>query len=344
MTAELEIGARAQATARCGASGNMVFAALDLGTNNCRLLVARPTRNGFRVIDAFSRIVRLGEGMGAERQLSDAAMERTLDALKACAEKMARRGVGAGRHVATEACRRARNGAEFLDRVKRETGIALEIIDADEEARLALVGCASLLDGRVPHGLILDIGGGSTELVWVDLDGDRPIMRDYLSLPFGVVGLAETYGGDAIPRDVYESMVARVTETLIAFDRRHGIAERVAERTVQMVGTSGTVTTLAGIYLDLPRYNRAKVDGTWLDFDQIHRISRRLAAMNLSERAEHPCIGFDRADLVVAGAAILDAICRLWPIGRLRVADRGLREGILYGLMGRHGFAAMPHG
>ena len=311
-----------------------VYAALDLGTNNCRLLVARPNRDGFRVIDSFSQIVRLGEGMAECDDLGEEAMVRTIGALKECAEKMARRGVTAARCVATEACRRAGNGAEFLTRVHAETGIRLEIIGADEEAQLAVDGCASLLRDDRPHALVLDIGGGSTELIWLDVLGDgRTEMRDYESLPFGVVEFAERYGRDRVSPGAYQAMVTQVIESLASFERRHGIGAHVGESRVQMLGTSGTVTTLAGILLKLSRYNRRRIDGTYLRFDEIARISRDLIAMDYEERAGQPCIGHERADLVVAGTAILEGICRLWPVGRLRVADRGLREGILLGLL-----------
>ncbi len=311
-----------------------VYAALDLGTNNCRLLIARPSRDGFRVIDAFSEIVRLGEGMTDRDELVEDAMGRTLEALKACADKMARRGVTAARCVATEACRRARNRVEFLARVHAETGIRLETIGPDEEAQLAVDGCASLLRDDHPHALVLDIGGGSTELIWLDVLGDgRTEMRDFESLPFGVVQFAERYGRDRVAAESYRAMVARVSDALAEFERRHGIGVHVDARRVQMLGTSGTVTTLAGILLKLSRYSRRRIDGTYLDFDEISRVSRDLVAMDYEQRAGQPCIGYERADLVVAGAAILEGICRVWPVGRLRVADRGLREGILLGLM-----------
>ncbi|MCP4330030.1 MAG: Ppx/GppA family phosphatase [Alphaproteobacteria bacterium] len=311
-----------------------IYAALDLGTNNCRLLIARPSREGFRVIDSFSRIVRLGEGLSDTGDLDEDAMARTLDALKVCAEKMARRGVTVTRSVATEACRRARNGAEFLDRVRAETGIRFEIIDSDEEARLALVGCSSLLHDSHPHALVIDIGGGSTELIWLTVsDTGAPAMQDFVSLPFGVVGFAERFGGGRVSADEYDTMVSHVVDGLVPFEDRHRISIHVESGQVQMLGTSGTVTTLAGILFDLRRYNRRRVDGSYLDFDDIFGVSRRLAAMSCAERATHPCIGAERADLVVAGAAILEGICRLWPVGRLRVADRGLREGILMGLV-----------
>jgi exopolyphosphatase/guanosine-5'-triphosphate,3'-diphosphate pyrophosphatase len=323
------------AAARRALPGEVV-AALDLGTNNCRLLVARVTPRGFRVIDAFSRITRLGEGLGASGVLAEGAMARTIEALAACAAKIESRGAVRGRYVATEACRRAGNCAEFLARVEAATGLRLEIIPTEEEARLAVAGCASLLDPAIPSGLVFDIGGGSTEASWVRLagDGGAPEILDTVSLPHGVVSLTERYGGDRIASETYAAMLDEVRRDLRAFEARHGIAARVAAGAVQMLGSSGTVTTLAGIHLGLPRYIRALVDGTTLDFAAIGALSRRLAGLSLAERATQPCIGRERADLVVAGCAILEAICETWPVGRLRVADRGVREGILIGLSG----------
>ncbi len=313
-----------------------VYAALDLGTNNCRLLIARESPAGFRIIDAFSRIVRLGEGVGRDGRLSDAAIERTIDALKICAEKIRRRGVTHGRHVATEACRRASNGASFLERVSRETGIDLEIISAAEEARLAVVGCAPLLEAPRRQALLFDIGGGSTELMWLRVGrGSTPRMVDLLSLPYGVVNLAERYGGRQVGQESYESMVEEVRAALAPFEEKHGIAAAIERGLVQMLGTSGTVTTLAGVHLDLARYDRALIDGCYLDFEALRAVSKRICAMSYEERAAHPCVGPERADLVIAGVAILEAICRAWPVGRLRVADRGVREGILVGLSQR---------
>jgi exopolyphosphatase/guanosine-5'-triphosphate,3'-diphosphate pyrophosphatase len=320
-----------------GADGwGEIYAALDLGTNNCRLLVARANGSGFRVIDAFSRIVRLGEGVNASGVLSEAAMRRTLDALKICAGKIVYRGVTRARYVATEACRRAGNCESFLDRVREVTGIAIETISTAEEARLAVNGCAPLLDPTFPYAIVFDIGGGSTELVWLRLQSAssrEPEILGVVSLPFGVVTFTERYGGDAISAAAYEAMIDEAQAAMVSFARQHGIAEMVASGGVQMLGSSGTVTTLAGISLGLPRYNRNLVDGSMLLFDEIRAVSAGLAAADFAARAAHPCIGSERADLVVAGCAILEAICRLWRVGRLRVADRGLREGILFDLL-----------
>jgi exopolyphosphatase / guanosine-5'-triphosphate,3'-diphosphate pyrophosphatase len=317
-----------------GEAAEPVYAALDLGTNNCRLLVARPAAGGFRVIDAFSRIVRLGEGVGTSGCLSEAAIERTIEALQVCARKISLRGVTNGRSVATEACRRAGNCAAFLDRVRDETGIDLEIISTHEEAQLALAGCQPLLDGAEPHALVFDIGGGSTELIWLTLGADgHAEIHDTMSIPCGVVNFAERYGGDRIGSAVYEAMIADVAARLAPFEAVNGICRKIECGQVQMLGTSGTVTTIAGVHKKLPRYDRALVDGCHLTFEEIEAANQHLAALDYRGRAALACIGPERADLVVAGSAILDAICRTWPTGRLRVADRGLREGILFNLM-----------
>ena len=310
-----------------------VYAALDLGTNNCRLLVARPLPHGFHVIDAFSRIVRLGEGVGASGCLSDLAMERTLSALRICAGKIKRRQVTRLRGIATAACRLAENGDAFTERIKQEIGLELEVISTDEEARLAVAGCRSLMSDDARHVLVFDIGGGSTEITWYEAGRDAGSVRECLSIPEGVVTLAERFGGGEIPLGNYEAMIARISDYLSPFEARHGLNAQICENQVQMVGTSGTVTTLAGVHLDLPRYDRKIVDGTWLTFEQATCTAARLREMSLDERANHPCIGHGRADLVIAGCAVLEAICRTWPIGRLRVGDRGLREGVLISMM-----------
>lgn len=300
------------------------------------MLVARPleTGSGFRVIDAFSRITRLGEGLATSGRLSEEAMKRTIDALAACSDKIIRNRVTRRRLVATEACRRAANCAEFAERVKAETGLDLDIITADEEAGLALAGCASLLDPAIPRALVFDIGGGSTELVWVANLPEGRRVDGMQSLPLGVVTLAEQFGRDIHDPARYPQVVAAITDRLMTFEDRHGIAAQLAGNTVQMIGTSGTVTTLGALHLDLCRYDRSQVDGLRLKFEHIHAITRKLAAMSATERARHPCIGPERADLVIAGCAILEAMCRLWPLGRLTVADRGVREGLLHTMMG----------
>ena len=315
------------------------YAALDLGTNNCRLLIARPSRDGFTIIDAFSRIVRLGEGLAASGRLSEDAIERAIAALAVCADKLRRRNVTLVRSVATEACRRAENGDDFVARVRAETGIRLEIIDPGEEARLAVLGCQILLpDGDGP-GLIFDIGGGSTELVLVDTTQGEARILDWFSAPWGVVSLTEAEGGDRQSADAgeclaaYRRMHARATEAFAGFAPRLPRPERPP----RLLGTSGTVTTLASLHLGLPAYDRRAVDGLVVDAGAMRAIGARLSGMTITERSALPCIGTERADLVVAGCAILEAILDLWPAIELGVADRGIREGILRSLIARDG-------
>ncbi len=323
-------GADEAASGRNSARSGAVFAALDLGTNNCRMLVARANAGDFHVLDSFSRVTRLGEGLSRTGALSIDAMDRTVDALKRCAEKLQRRHVTVSRHVATEACRRAANCEEFLDRAKRESGIELEIISANEEATLALKGCIGLLDHAKPHALLFDIGGGSTEVLYVKVPGDGSLsVIDCISLPMGVVTVAEDCGGGDLCERTYKEVADRAGRLLEPFEHKHGLRELIDAGHMQMIGTSGTVTTLGGLALNLPRYDRTAVDGMTLDFGALLNKSHALCKMSLHQRAAEPCIGWQRADLVLAGCAILEAICQAWPVGTLRVADRGLREGLL---------------
>ena len=331
--------------------GVETYAALDLGTNNCRLLIARPTRRGFQVVDAFSRIIRLGEGVSQSGELAPAAMARTRDALRVCAGKLARNGVGRARLVATEACRIARNAPEFLDGVRRDLGLEIEVLSREDEARLAVCGCASLVDPEADLALVFDIGGGSSELVWLDLSrlrgettrslSGRLAVADaiaaWTSLQVGVVTLAEKFGGRHVTPALFEQMVAHVTDLVMPFEAEGRFRERLDGGRAHLLGTSGTVTTVAGIWLGLPRYDRNRVDGCWLDTRDVRDVTASLVAKSYHERVAEPCIGRDRADLVLAGCAILEALLRIWPTERLRVADRGLREGILTTLMAEDG-------
>ncbi|MBN9670555.1 Ppx/GppA family phosphatase [Labrenzia aggregata] len=308
-------------------------------------MIARPEERGFRVVDAYSRIVRLGEGVGSNRRLSDTAMDRAIDALANCHRKLADRGVARSRLIATEACRAAENGDEFIERVRQETGLALEIVNRETEARLAVAGCASLVDHEADGVILFDIGGGSSEIVWLDLRnrcGARGyaltrFIRSWISLPVGVVNLAERHGGVHVTPDIFEAMVDDASSHLAAFNLSDNLSEAIAGGGVHMLGTSGTVTTLAGVHLGLKRYDRRRVDGTWLDDRDVSRMIDQLRDMPYEARVENPCIGADRADLVLAGCAILEAIRRRWTCSRLRVADRGLREGILTELMAADG-------
>ncbi len=324
-------------------AARQAYAAIDLGTNNCRLLIARPSGENFAIVDAFSRVVRLGEGLAQTGVLSQAAMDRALGALQVCADKLRRRNVHLARSVATEACRQAGNGDLFIDRVRRETGISLDIISTEEEARLAVLGCHILLEAGNGPAMIFDIGGGSTELVLIESTDTVPRILDWQSVPWGVVSLTETFGAEAEDRDGreqrYAAMRARVADSFAGFAQRTAASGKATQpgSMLRLLGTSGTVTTLASLHLDLPQYDRRAVDGLIVPAASMRAISAQLSSMSITERQQLPCIGRERADLVVAGCAILEAILDLWPADRLGVADRGIREGILRSLIAANG-------
>jgi len=328
--------AQAQGTER----GTEVYAALDLGTNNCRLLIACPSGDSFRVVDSFSRIIRLGEGISATGCISEAAIDRAIAALSICRDKIQSRKARRLRLIATEACRAASNADCFRDRVAAETGIQLEVIDRETEAALAVIGCSPLLDPSGRGAILFDIGGGSTELVRIERDphqkNPKPRIKDWMSIPLGVVTLAEHFGGRDVTKECYERMVGEVAGHIAPFAAEHG---RDLDG-MHLLGTSGTVTTLAGIHLNLARYDRRRIDGIWMDDAGVTATINRLLGMNYQQRANNNCISVERADLVLAGCAILDAIRRVFPLPRLRVADRGLREGMLVEMMREDGALA----
>lgn len=322
-----------------------LYAALDLGTNNCRLLMAAADGDGFRVVDGFSRIVRLGEGLAHTGRLSDEAMARAYQALRQCAERIeARQPVAIG-CIATQACRAASNGAMFLNRIRQDLGLTFDVISHEEEARLSVLGCAGLLDPDADIALIVDIGGGSTELSWVspkDVRGaiaagglDPPILA-WGTAPLGVVTLAEEESEPAEDNARwYEETVQRLVDTLTPVGGADALRPRFTGK-AHLVGTSGTVTSLAGVHLGLTRYTRARVDGLWLSVAECRTAIASLLAQTHEQRAGQACIGKDRADLVIPGGAILEAVFRVWPTERIRVADRGLREGVLMRLIAQH--------
>jgi exopolyphosphatase / guanosine-5'-triphosphate,3'-diphosphate pyrophosphatase len=340
-----EAAAGAQLTAR-PARRAPAYAALDLGTNNCRLLVATPAGRSFRILEAFSRIVRLGEGLSRTGRLDQAAMERTLAALQVCSDKIARREVRRVRAVATQACRQAANGADFIADVERRTGLHLQIISPQEEARLSVLGCLNLIDTGAAAALVADVGGGSTELSWVDLrDGglrgrggraapERLPIRAWLSIPVGVVTLAERFP-ESRPADPawFRAMVEHMKAEISAFRNAEHLRPLFDAGRGHLIGTSGAITSLAGLHLGLKRYDRTRVDGLWLAHSDCVAVAERLLQLEPPARAAEPCIGPERADLVLAGAAILQAIQEVWPCERVRVADRGLREGLLLSMM-----------
>jgi exopolyphosphatase/guanosine-5'-triphosphate,3'-diphosphate pyrophosphatase len=330
---------------RQGARGRApLFAALDLGTNNCRMLIATPDREqGLRVVDGYSRIVRLGEGLTHTGRLSDEAMARAYQALTACAQRIEARSPVAVGCVATQACRSASNGQVFLNRIKTDLGLDFQIISSEEEAQLAALGCASLIEPEPDVTLIVDIGGGSTELSWVR---PKDVLANPLSAPIlawgtaplGVVTLAEEEEEPATGKEAwYEALVERLAAQLQSVGDAGHLRAAFDEGRAHVIGTSGTVTSLAGVHLGLTRYQRARVDGYWFDVAACRETIAQMLAKTLEQRAANPCVGNDRADLVVLGGAILDAVLRVWPTQRIRVADRGLREGVLMRLMAKHG-------
>ncbi|MGF6308748.1 exopolyphosphatase/guanosine-5'-triphosphate,3'-diphosphate pyrophosphatase [Bradyrhizobium sp. i1.8.4] len=314
-----------------------VYAALDLGTNNCRLLIACPTGDGFRVVDSFSRIIRLGEGIAATGTISEAAIERAIAALAICSDKIRYRKARRLRLIATEACRAAGNAESFRARVAAATGIELEVIDRETEATLAVIGCSPLLDPKGRGAILFDIGGGSTELVRIERDPDAPDapprIKAWMSIPLGVVTLAEHFGGKNVTRDLYARMIDEVARYVAPFAAEHGNDLR----DMHMLGTSGTVTTLAGVFLNLSRYDRRRIDGIWMNDCDVTATIQKLLGMSYEARVHNNCISVERADLVLAGCAILDAIRDAFPMPRLRVADRGLREGMLVEMMREDG-------
>lgn len=328
---------------RSGPRSRPLFAALDLGTNNCRLLMATPSADGgLKVVDGFSRIVRLGEGLALNGRLSEAAMARAYQALAACAQRIEARAPIAVGCVATQACRAASNGLVFLNRVHKDLGLKLDVITPEEEARLSVLGCASLLEKEAEHALIVDIGGGSTELSWVSpaqvaAGGLDPPILSWGTTPLGVVTLAEEDGEPETDREAwYEALVSRLVESVEKVGAMQHLRQAFADGRGHIIGTSGTVTSLAGVFLELPRYSRARVDGMWFDVKDCRAVIARLLGQSREERAANACIGKDRADLVLVGGAILEAVLRVWPASRIRVADRGLREGVLMRLMAQH--------
>jgi exopolyphosphatase/guanosine-5'-triphosphate,3'-diphosphate pyrophosphatase len=319
------------------APGHAVYAALDLGTNNCRLLIACPSGDGFRVVDSFSRIIRLGEGISTTGCISEAAIDRAVAALSICRDKIQSKKAKRLRLIATEACRAASNAQGFRDRVAAETGIRLEVIDRETEAALAVLGCSPLLDPRGRGAILFDIGGGSSELVRIERDphvqNAQPRTKAWMSIPLGVVTLAEHFGGKDVTRESYARMVEEVARHIAPFAAENG----GDLHDMHLLGTSGTVTTLAGIHLNLVRYDRRRIDGVWMNDADITATVNRLLGMSYHERADNNCISIERADLVLAGCAILDAIRNAFPLPRLRVADRGLREGMLVEMMREDG-------
>jgi len=311
------------------------YAAIDLGTNSCRLVIASPTPASFRIIETFSRITRLGEGIIKDNKLGREAIKRTVRALKICSEVIAEYApIYRSRFVATAACRRASNCKEFLAEVKRQTGLNLEIISSQEESRLAVVGCVPLLSRNIKRTLVFDIGGGSTEISLARItNSGKTFIEGYVSLPYGVVTVSEAFPNKDMTTLAYNTIIERTHKLLESFEEKHNIRQAIENQEIQVIGTSGTVTVLGAVQLNLSRYNRSAVDGLAISNEDLYRAINKIRRMGDEGRRKHPCIGPMKADLTIAGCAIIEAICSFWPIAEITVADRGIREGILLDLM-----------
>lgn len=311
------------------------FAAIDLGTNSCRLVIASPTPASFRIVETFSKITRLGEGIINDNELSRPAMRRTINALKVCAgviEEYAP--IYRSRFVATAACRRAKNCKEFLDLVKKETGLTIETISSKEESRLAVVGCIPLLNRNIKRALVFDIGGGSTEISLARVtNSGKTFIEGFVSLPYGVVTISEAFPSQDMTVLAYDTIIERTHKLLKEFDEKYNIREAIKNQEIQIIGTSGTVTVLGAVHLNLPRYNRSAVDGISITRQDIDRAIAKIKRLGDEGRKKHPCIGAQKADLTMAGCAIIEGLCSFWPIEEITVADRGIREGILLDMM-----------
>ncbi len=315
-----------------------VYAAIDLGTTSCRLVIASPTPTSFQVIETFSKVTRLGEGIIQDNELSRQAIRRTVAALKVCAGVINEYApIHRSRFVATAACRRAKNCQEFLAQVKKETGLSIEIISSKEEARLAVVGCIPLLNRCIKRTLVFDIGGGSTEISLARITNTgKTFIEGFVSLPYGVVTISEAFPSKDLTDLAYNTIIERTHKILKEFDEKHGIFQAIQNQEIQVIGTSGTVTVLGAVHLNLTRYNRSAVDGISISKRDIDRAITKIKMLGDEGRKKHPCIGAQKADLTMAGCAIIEALCTFWPISEITVADRGIREGILLDLMHRN--------
>lgn len=311
------------------------YAAIDLGTNSCRLVIASPTPSSFRIVETFSKVTRLGEGIINDNELSRPAIRRTISALKVCAGVLEEYApIYRFRFVATAACRRAKNCQEFISAVKKETGLNIEIISSKEEARLAVVGCIPLLNRNIKRALIFDIGGGSTEISLARITNTgKTFIEGYISLPYGVVTVSEAFPGSDMTDLAYDTIIERTQDILKDFEDRFHIMEAIRNQEIQVIGTSGTVTVLGAVHLNLSRYNRSAVDGLSVSSTDLEKTIFKIKRMGAEGRSKHPCIGSQKSDLTMAGCAIIESLLKYWPISEITVADRGIREGILLDLM-----------
>ena len=311
------------------------YAAIDLGTNSCRLVIAEPTPSSFHVVETFSKITRLGEGIIKDNMLAKPAIRRTIAALKICRGVLEEYSpIVRMRFVATAACRRALNCAEFEKSVEKETGLPMEVISSKEEARLAVVGCMPLLNRMIKRALVFDIGGGSTEISLARItETGKTFIEGFVSLPYGVVTVSEAFPGKEMTNLAYNTIVERTQKILQEFEDKYQITEAIRNQEIQVIGTSGTVTVLGAVHLNLPRYNRAAVDGLALSGSEVSQVISKIKKMGYEGRCRHSCIGKQKADLTIAGCTIIEALSTFWPVSEITIADRGIREGMLLDMM-----------
>lgn len=296
-----------------------ISAAIDLGTNSARLLIATRGASGEMEILVLKRVItRLGGGFTRERGISPAACDRTLSALRDFSREMRKTGVSHTRAVATSAVRDAVNGREFVERVYAETGIRLDIIDGREEALLTLNGVVSGL-GRSGDSIVFDIGGGSTEYTLAR--GKTPLFTR--SLPLGVVRLTEGKGS----LEAMDDKVRRELKALMMEVEGSGLGSFPEGAT--LIGTAGTPTTLAAMDLKLARYDHHKVHGHVLGISTVRELFETVCPLTAEERLHVPGIEKGREDLVVAGFLVTLRTMELFGFDRFTVSDAGLLEGLL---------------
>lgn len=298
-------------------------ATIDLGSNTVRLLVADVEGPGrWRVVAEHQTVTRLGEGLAATGALGEVPMARTLAVVRDYVARGAALGATETRIVATSAVREAANGSVFAAAVERATGWRVRVVSGEDEARLTLLGVRHGVGPLAGPVVVFDIGGGSTEYILAD--GEQ--VRATASLRLGVVPLAERYPfPERVDRSRYAALLREVMRQLA----RELPAEILSARPAHLVGTAGTVTTLAALDLGLPRYDAGRVQGHRLSRAAIERLGARLGSLTVGERAALPCLEPGRADLIVPGVAIVMATLDCLGVDGLTVSDSGLREGIL---------------
>jgi exopolyphosphatase/guanosine-5'-triphosphate,3'-diphosphate pyrophosphatase len=316
-----------------------------------------------KVIDSFAKIISLGEGIKQTGVLSEEAIERTIVALRACKKKLDSHRIYKMRAVATEACRQASNTKSLIERVNSEIGVDLEVISPQEEARLVLKGCSGVISDEKNYGILMDIGGGSTEVVWLKINKGmtRPTISviDSISLPFGVVTISDTYTHSKNNQEIYTVLRKNILSTIDTFMKKNNIRTNFSKGDVQVITSSGTTTTLGSLTLGLSTYDRSSVDGKDFSSKKIVEVGEELLSRYLSSTPttvklgkeknfitnkffdhvldksseEFKIFAYNRMGLLAAGVVIINSILESIGDCLVRIADRGVREGILYDLM-----------